>query len=145
MRGNPDRGHDFESQVFPECAALHKWLNAGNCYSSEKTGNGDHGMLESGVEEVPKDAVFVNPPLEAMACRTAVVSTRVGGVPDYGTHGESILLAEPKDLNEMTRHVSQLIEEQGLRETLSRNAEEASKEFTWDRSVETLEEILRSG
>ena len=73
-----------------------------------------------------------------------MVSTRVGGVPDYGTHGETILLAEPRDLDEMTRQVSQLTGDQGLRETLSREAEEASKEFTWDRSVETLEEILRS-
>jgi len=87
---------------------------------------------------------FGNPPLEAMACRTAVVSTRVGGLPDYGTHGETILLAEPRDLDEMTRQVSQLIGDRHLRETLSRKAEEASKEFTWDRSVETLEQILQS-
>ena len=87
---------------------------------------------------------FGNPPLEAMACRTAVVSTRVGGVPDYSIHGENILLVEPLDLDEMTRQVSLLTGDGGLRETLSRKAEEASKEFTWDRSVETLEEILRS-
>jgi len=79
-----------------------------------------------------------------MACRTAVVSTCVGGVPDYGTDGETILLTEPQDLDEMTRQVSRLTKDQGLRETLSREAEEASKQFTWDRSVETLEEILQS-
>jgi glycosyltransferase involved in cell wall biosynthesis len=87
---------------------------------------------------------FGNPPLEAMACRTAVVSTRVGGVPDYGTHEETILIAEPRDLDELTRQVSRLTKDEGLRETLARKAEEASKEFTWDRSVEMLEEILRS-
>ena len=44
--------------------------------------------------------------LEAMACRTAAVSTRVGGVLDHGTDGETMLLAEPRDLDEMTRQVS---------------------------------------
>jgi len=87
---------------------------------------------------------FGNPPLEAMACRTAVVSTRVGGVPDYGIHGQTVLLTEPKDLDELTRQVSLLVENQSLRYTLSTEAEEASKEFTWDKSVEILERILRS-
>ncbi|NNE19570.1 MAG: glycosyltransferase family 4 protein [Myxococcales bacterium] len=85
---------------------------------------------------------FGVPPLAAIACRTAVVSTRVGGVPDYGTDGETILLAEPRDLDEMARQVSQLIGDPDLRETMSREAEKASKEFTWDSSVEILERIL---
>lgn len=43
---------------FSACAAPHKWLEAGNFYSSDKTANGDQGVLESRGEEVRQDAVF---------------------------------------------------------------------------------------
>jgi len=45
--------------LLPECVAPHTWLDEGYCYSSEKTGNGDHSMLQHRSEEVPQDAVFV--------------------------------------------------------------------------------------
>ena len=54
---------------------------------------------------------FGNPPLEAMACRTAVVSTSVGGVPDYSVDGTNILLAPPGDVSALTARVAELVEE----------------------------------
>ena len=86
---------------------------------------------------------FGNPPLEAMACRTAVVSTRVGGVPDYSEDGGDILLAEPGDVPAMVEKVSLLVEDAGLRERLAAGAEEATVAFSWERSTDTLEKILQ--
>ncbi len=60
--------------------------------------------------------------IEAMAAGRAVVSTRVGGVPDLVTHGESGLLVERDDVPGMADAVARLLGDPALRERLARRA-----------------------
>jgi N-acetyl-alpha-D-glucosaminyl L-malate synthase BshA len=59
---------------------------------------------------------------EAMACGTPVVASRVGGLPEVITHGETGFLHEPNDLDGMAASALALLTEPELRNRLSRAA-----------------------
>lgn len=84
------------------------------------------------------------PPFEAMACRCAVVSSSVGGVPEYADDGRCISLVPPRDGNELFRAVSRLIEDDERRERLQRNGQRRVSELTWDGSTNAFETLLES-
>ena len=52
--------------------------------------------------------------LEAMAAGVPVVATRVGGIPEIVTHGETALLVEPGDIPAMSSSIGRLLQESGL-------------------------------
>lgn len=60
--------------------------------------------------------------LEAMAACKPVVATRVGAVPSVITDGESGLLVEPADEPALTKALSQLLADPGLRRRLAEKA-----------------------
>jgi glycosyltransferase involved in cell wall biosynthesis len=60
--------------------------------------------------------------LEAMALGRAVVATRVGGVPEVVTHGETGLLVEPGDADALARETLALLGDDARRQTLGRQA-----------------------
>jgi glycosyltransferase involved in cell wall biosynthesis len=74
-----------------------------------------------------------NSVLEALACGLPVVSTEVGGVPFLVRHRETALLVRPGDADGMAEAMTQLIEDDDLRETLVRNGSDYVKAFTWER------------
>src|SRR5262249_38760705 len=47
--------------------------------------------------------------LEAMACETAVVASRVGGIPEVVAGGETGFLVEPGDADELARRVNEVL------------------------------------
>lgn len=59
---------------------------------------------------------------EAMACRTAVVATNVGGIPERVRHAQTGLLAEPANPDDLARNIELLADDPGLRAKLARNA-----------------------
>jgi len=59
--------------------------------------------------------------MEAMACGVPVVSTKLVGIPDLIVDGETGLLAEPNNTNDLTAKLQQLIEDKSLRSTLAAN------------------------
>jgi glycosyltransferase involved in cell wall biosynthesis len=60
--------------------------------------------------------------LEAMAARLPVVATRVGGVPEIVTHGESALLVAPHDPRAMAEAIAAIFADAGLAERLAASA-----------------------
>jgi glycosyltransferase involved in cell wall biosynthesis len=52
--------------------------------------------------------------LEALALRQPVVATRVGGIPEVITHGETGLLAEPADALSLAKFIQQLVEDKSM-------------------------------
>lgn len=52
--------------------------------------------------------------LEALALRRPVVATRVGGIPEVITHGETGLLADPADAVSLAKYIQQLIVDQSM-------------------------------
>ena len=82
------------------------------------------------------------PAAEAMACGCAVVSTDNGGIRDYATHLETVLLSPPKKPEELAHNVVKLIMDDELRIQLAKRGCENIGKFKWDRSTDLLENYL---
>ncbi len=86
---------------------------------------------------------FGLPPAEAMACKCAVVSTKVGAVCDYSEDNVSALHVTPGDVKGMFDAVSKLIDDDELLKKLSMNGFKMIRErLDWNRSVSAFEKIL---
>ncbi|MEP7027104.1 MAG: glycosyltransferase family 4 protein [Candidatus Eisenbacteria bacterium] len=82
------------------------------------------------------------PPMEAMASGCAVVATRVGGIPDYGIEGRTVLVAEPRDPAALAAHLVRLREDRVAREALAAAGLERIREFPWESASAALERCL---
>ena len=86
---------------------------------------------------------FGMPPLEAMACKCAVVTTNVGAVPDYAIAGKTALVSEPRDVKGLAQNIIRLIENEKLRKEIAENGYNYTKQFTWERATAELEKVFR--
>jgi glycosyltransferase involved in cell wall biosynthesis len=85
--------------------------------------------------------------LEAMSAGLPVVATRVGGVPEIVSHGDTALLVESRNPAEMAAAIQRLLEDSPVRARLARNgrrlAEEKYSPEAYRRSlVQMYEEVL---
>jgi len=80
--------------------------------------------------------------LEAMACGNAVVATYVGGLTDLIIHGYNGLLVAPTP-EALQEALECLIEDEGLRRTLSIRAHETAQSFSLSRWQREWEKLLR--
>lgn len=78
---------------------------------------------------------FGFPSLEAMACGAALVSTRNGGVDDFGVDGESALLADVGDAAALAAAVLRVSADDDLRARLSAAGRASAARFTWAEST----------
>ncbi|MDK2953989.1 MAG: hypothetical protein PWQ27_1372 [Kosmotoga sp.] len=77
--------------------------------------------------------------LEAMASGTPVVASNIGGIPTAVEDGETGLLFEPGNEEDMKCKIKRLLEDPVLSETLSKNAlETVKRKFTWESIAEKL-------
>ena len=58
---------------------------------------------------------------ESLACGTPIVSFKVGGVPDLVRPGITGYLASPENANDFCNGIVQLLEDQNLRNSMSKN------------------------
>jgi alpha-maltose-1-phosphate synthase len=71
--------------------------------------------------------------LEAMACETAVVAARVGGIPEVVAGGETGLLVPPGDPASLADALNTLVRDPGRAAAMGRaGRERALTEFSWD-------------
>lgn len=82
---------------------------------------------------------YGNPPMEAMACGVACVSTRVGAVPDYSVPYKTALIVEPGQVEEVANAVLLLLKDEERRIEMSDAGLSHIKEFSWDKTVSLLE------
>lgn len=85
---------------------------------------------------------FSMPPLEAMACGTAVVTTDNGGNRDYTKNGENCLLVPPSDVQQLTLILAHLLTQQNLRNRLAQAGRQFAQSWTWRNSADKLEAFL---
>lgn len=64
--------------------------------------------------------------LEAMACEVPVVASRVGGIPEVVTDGETGFLSEVGDVHEMAKNAAQLLVDKDLRREMGGRARESA-------------------
>jgi len=72
-----------------------------------------------------------------------VIATRVGGIPDVIRHGETGLLVEPGNVDELALNIKRLIKDDHLREKLADNCYEEAKKYSWGCLVKRFENILK--
>lgn len=85
---------------------------------------------------------FGLPPMEAMACGCAVISTDTGAIREYAQANESAIIIPPKQAEKLAEALIDLISNKEKRISLGRVANKKIKEFTWDKSTEKLEQVF---
>jgi len=86
---------------------------------------------------------FGLPPMEAMACGCAVVSTDVGAIPDYAINNKTVLTSPPRDPKALANNIIKLIENKDKRNKIAENGYNHVKKFAWARSTDKLENVLK--
>ena len=71
--------------------------------------------------------------VEAMACGRAVIASRLGGLPEVIDDGETGLLVEPGDPDELAAAIERLLEDPSLADAMGqRGREKFEREYTWE-------------
>ncbi|MFP4279489.1 MAG: glycosyltransferase family 4 protein [Halochromatium sp.] len=86
---------------------------------------------------------FFGPPMEMMACGGAVVVGRVTGYDEYIVDGENALVVDPLDIPAARAAVQRLLEDTALRERLIANGRATAARWTWEASIDRLEQALQ--
>jgi glycosyltransferase involved in cell wall biosynthesis len=88
---------------------------------------------------------FGLPPLEAMACGAPVIASRIPALEE--TTGAAALLFDPRNVNELTRNILQLLDNESVRRELVAAGERRAAEFSWEKTARltwnVYEEALR--
>ena len=83
--------------------------------------------------------------LEAMACETPVVATRVGGIKEVVADGETGLLVPPGDPVRLGKAITKLIEDPALSGRMGKaGRKRVLQHFTWDRIAQKTLKLYRS-
>ena len=85
---------------------------------------------------------FGLPPLEAMACGCAVITSKSGGVNEFARDNENCLMFEPKNEKELSDKIQMLVCDAALRKKLALAGIETSLSFDWKKSSNQLLKIL---
>lgn len=85
---------------------------------------------------------FFGPPMEAMACGCAVVVGKVTGYDEYIVDGYNALVVEQGDALAANKAIKKLIEDQGLRNKLIDGGYDTVKKWSWENSIELLEQVI---
>jgi len=82
--------------------------------------------------------------LEAMACAVPVVASRVGGLPEVVTEGETGYLAPVGAVDEMIERSVTLLRDATLHARMRRAAAQRAREFASDQVVPQYEQVYES-
>ena len=86
---------------------------------------------------------FGLPPLEAMSCGCAVITSNSGGVNEFAKPNENCLMFEPKNEEEFSEKMILLVNDIEIRNRLANNGRITAQQFTWKTSANKLIEILK--
>ena len=81
--------------------------------------------------------------IEANACGTPAIGYDVPGLRDSIRNGETGLLVANGNIHKLAESIVRVLKDEKLREKLSKNALNWSKNFSWDKSSERFLEILK--
>jgi glycosyltransferase involved in cell wall biosynthesis len=79
---------------------------------------------------------FGLPPLEAMACGTPVVTSRLSSLPEVV--GDAALLVDPYRVDEIAHALERVLQDDALRADLVARGLVRARQFSWERSVRAI-------
>ncbi|HNW55872.1 MAG TPA: glycosyltransferase family 4 protein [bacterium] len=85
---------------------------------------------------------FGLPPMEAMACGAAVLSTDTGAIRDYAIPNTSVIIVPPRNPQKLAEELINLINKPNLRLSLGKEAQKNISQYSWNKSADKLEKIL---
>jgi len=85
---------------------------------------------------------FSSPPLEAMACGCIPIITNYSGYTEYLENGINGLVVNIGDTESAKKGVIRLMNDQDLRESLLKNGNKTVKKWSWDRSIDYLDDVI---
>ncbi len=80
--------------------------------------------------------------IEANACGTPVIASRVHGLRDSVVHGRTGILVEHRNVRQFAAAMEKLIRDSGLRDKLSKEAYLWSKNFDWGKSADLFYNVI---
>lgn len=86
---------------------------------------------------------FCLPVLEAMTCGAAVITTDNGGNMDFVQNNKNALIIEKDNIQDIEEKTIRLIEDINLRNKIAKNGLETSKGFSWERTIQEIEDYYR--
>ena len=84
------------------------------------------------------------PAMEAMACKSALVSADTGGCHDYAIDGKTALVSPAQDVEGLTMNLIKLLDDERLLKLISKNGYQKILEFNWQKNCSQLQEIFES-
>jgi glycosyltransferase involved in cell wall biosynthesis len=81
---------------------------------------------------------FGLPPLEAMACGTPVVTSKISSLPEVV--GDAALLVDPYNVEEIADALARVLDDKALCSDLVARGRERVQHFSWERSVKAIHE-----
>lgn len=81
---------------------------------------------------------------EANACGRPVVASRVGGIPDFVTHGDNGLLARPGDARDLAERICAVLSDESLARRMGRaGRRKVVERHDWDDLAAQTEKVLQ--
>lgn len=83
--------------------------------------------------------------IEAQACGTPVIGTKIGGIPHAIKNGETGLLVLPKDSQKLAEAILKILEDKDLALSMGQKGHQrVMDKFTWENSSLIMDDIIRS-
>lgn len=120
----------------PKEKFIHKHLNINDFELAELYRFCDCTITASDFESFPL------PPLEAMACGSAVITTRYG-TEDFAQDMFNSLIVRARDVDSISVAVEKLIQDAELKANIIKNGMETAKNFNWEKQTDEYERILQ--
>jgi glycosyltransferase involved in cell wall biosynthesis len=96
-------------------------------------------VVPSYIDNIP------NVVLESMACKTPIVASRVGGIPEAIIHGWNGFLVTPGNSKEIAKYVEMLLEDSNLANKMGRRGFDIVKsKFHWDVNISKYVDLYKS-
>lgn len=83
--------------------------------------------------------------LEAASCRRPIITTKVGGIPEFIKNRQNGILVGPEDPGQLANAINTLLENQTLRDKIAESARsDVLSHWSWNAKIKELEDFYES-